>query len=111
MNADAVPQVILVDDMQEHFAITRHAANDMVRQIGHGHLAVNRRTTEARELFPSSLNDVVASHVNRAVDVATLQLQAETAFSDDVGLQQLQVAPRIFVVAFKITGAIAQITQ
>ena len=104
-------QIILVDDMQEHFAITRHAANDMVRQVGHRHLAVNSRPAKAAEVFPRSFDDIVASHVNRAVDVAALQLQAETAFANDVRLQQLQITPGIFVVAFQITGSVAQITQ
>ena len=106
-----MPQIVFVNDVQEDLAIAGHTANDMVRQVCHRHLAVNRRPAKAAEVFPRSLDDVVASHVNRAVDVAALQLQTETIFANDVGLQQLQVAAGILVVAFQITGSVAQITQ
>ena len=72
LNADAVTQIGLADDMQEHLAVTLHAANHCIREIGHRHLAVNGRSAEARELGPSRLNDVVPGHVDGAIDVPAL---------------------------------------
>jgi len=64
LNADAVPQVRLTHDMQEHLAVTLHAAHNRIRQVGHRHLAINGRAAEAAELGPRALDDVVARHVD-----------------------------------------------
>ncbi len=101
----------IVDHSHQAFAITRQGFDHHCLGICPGILAIDRAVAGHSPTFPFLLDDPVSDLIERTVRVLRFDLERATTLANNVGLEQMHISLRVFVIAYQFTAPVPERLQ
>ena len=111
LESEPIAVAFVIDHANQAFTITRQGFDDHRLGVRPGILSIDRAVAGHSPTFPFLLDDPVSDLIERSVRVLRFHLERASALANHVGLQQMHIPLRVFVIAYQFPATIPERLQ